>query len=266
MTIKEYMDYPNGRNVTAMENSALKQTVDAELKVDYGRYGITYRIFKSAGGGRLIFHCKVPSRTKDLVFYDVIIMIAPAEQQDLHSSIELMHFAAFSNSPAFIYRNAQAFARNNMFPTFLSKKMDPRILGMESEKNPNAEIKYERTLYASLKTLQNKRELQKTYESQIRRARVIDPVILASQVQSQAMMDMIRTSSEDTDMVQFRKEVNAARRERQKERKSAPPDPYGGVRAVMKTQKVGKAKMARVVNKDKNAVKPVQKMKHVKKM
>lgn len=193
-------------------------------------------------------------------------MIGAPTSQDVHGSIELLHFAAFSNAPSFLYRNAQAFARNNMFPTFLAKKMDPRILAMESSRNPNAEITYERTLYAALKTLQNQRVLQKTYETVVKRARVIDPYVLASQIQSQELMEMIRATSEDSDAESFKKETTAARKERKAQRKSAAPDPYAGVRATMKTQKVGKAKMTRMVTASPNAVKPTPKVKSIKKM
>lgn len=153
MTFGEYLANPYGRGVGVAPTSLIKDTVMNALANDYPER-ITYQTFK-VDDRQLIFLCRLPSRTKKAIYYDVVIQLdLTAVEDNVKIGINRCPFKCFSNSPSFYYTYANVFEENDLFCAWLKRKYDRKIMRRKPVvRNPSQIVGYERTVYTCMQVL-----------------------------------------------------------------------------------------------------------------
>ena len=154
MLIEEYFNYPYGRGPFTQSGAMVREKTASEL-VSYPTR-ITYKSYRT-NTDHLVFACKIPSRTKKNVFYDVVFDL-DVSLTDPGSSVTILKapFTVFSNSPSFYYTFANAFTQKDLLCTWLRPKYERRILRKSPVKrNPAKVVAYERTIYTCLYVIIN---------------------------------------------------------------------------------------------------------------
>ena len=150
VTVGDYLVNPYGRGVSTFSLSSLRTEVQRSLNQDYPS-PIQYKIYGSKKND-IIIHCKLPSRTKKNIFYDVVFQINISMANDkTRQTIARYPFKCFSNSPSFYYTFAQAFKDHDMICDWLWKKYERKVRRKDSKvRNPAHIVGYERTVYTCL--------------------------------------------------------------------------------------------------------------------
>lgn len=150
VTVGDYLSNPYGKGTAAFSTSHMRDTVNQELAHDYPE-PITYQIY-STKRDDITIHCKMPSRTKRGVHYDVVFQINISMKADnTRQGIGKYPFKCFSNSPSFYYTFARAFRDQDMICDWLWKKYDRKVRWHDPiTRNPQKIVGYERTVYTCL--------------------------------------------------------------------------------------------------------------------
>lgn len=148
-TLDEFMKTPfnNGKSIQ-------KQS---EYDKEYNDYTIKRNIYIEGYtiiGKDHYIHIKIPSKSKEKYFYDVIIkFIAPENYKKLNDLISY-YIQFFSNSPSFIYKYAVLYKNNGLLIEDLYNKMDPDYIDKLPEKaNSDLEISFDKSIYFACKYL-----------------------------------------------------------------------------------------------------------------
>lgn len=218
MTLGEYLANPYGRGSNVAPTTMIRDTVERELREDYPS-PIVSSMFRT--DNTLIFHCKLPSRTKMNIYYDVVVELdCTGIDEKSRLSISRLPFRVFSNSPSFYYTYAKVFEERNLFCTWLKKKYERVIMRKDPKvRNPSNIVGYERTIYTCMYFLHHKYRNQTAANllSTARRASYKD---IAGNVQTQDTVEYRYDNAADTPAVRKKKdEAEAKRREREAARK-----------------------------------------------
>lgn len=215
MTVGDYLTNPYGKGVSSFSVSRVRENVARELEHDYPE-PIRYNLYTTKHND-LIFHCKLPSRSKKGVYFDVVFeinisMAAPKSKQ----GIGHYTFRCFSNSPSFYYTFAQAFRQEGMICTWLWTKYGAKIRNEpSSSRNPANIVGYERTIYTCLWFLHNQlrnRPVLDLYQS----ALISNHRDLAKLILSEKSLEEGYRAASLADAVIRRKEEQARKREEAK--------------------------------------------------
>lgn len=221
MTLGEYLSNPYGKGVGSFPVGMIRDTVEMQLKNDYPS-PITYKTY-AVNDDHLVIHCKLPSRTKKGVNYDIVIDldISKAHEQPRYS-IGRFPFTVFSNSPSFFYTYAKVFREHGVLCEWLRRKYERKILRKNPDvRNPAKIVGYERSIYTCIYHVfqkeRNRSALQIWQQSPKKKYREI-----AAMVSSQDDIESSYDRAPDTDAVRRKKEEAAAkRREREDAKKKA---------------------------------------------
>ena len=150
VTVGDYLSNPYGKGVSTFSLSSVRSEVQRSLVEDYP-VPIQYIIYGSKKQD-IIIHCKLPSRTKKNIFYDVVFQINISMANDkTRQTIARYPFKCFSNSPSFYDTFAQAFKDQDMICDWLWKKYERKVRWKDSKvRNPAHIVGYERTIYTCL--------------------------------------------------------------------------------------------------------------------
>ena len=150
VTVGDYLSNPYGKGVSTFSLSSVRKEVQRSLAEDYPS-PIQYTIYGSKKQD-IIIHCKLPSRTKKNVFYDVVFQINISMANDkTRQTVARYPFKCFSNSPSFYYTFAKAFKEQDMICDWLWKKYERQVRWKDSKvRNPAHIVGYERTIYTCL--------------------------------------------------------------------------------------------------------------------
>ena len=163
ITFDQYIANPIGKK-SAVIGAAYRETMrkvythklDNIMLREKGK--IDYNLYKDSKHNTYWAHIKVPSETVDKFYYDVIIKFS-ATQSTMAAGSDLFKYNAqfFSNDPAFVYTYCYAFVKADIFIKELSRKMNREALRRPAtEKNPNADIGYVKTIYFAYLIMQNR--------------------------------------------------------------------------------------------------------------
>lgn len=212
MTIEEYLRWPYGKGNAVYPTAQLLERTKDELENDYDR-PITYKVYKTRQD-HIIFLCKMPSRTKKGIFYDVVIEVN-GETLVEHRKMALakMNFRCFSNSPSFYYTYAKAFKEHDMICDWLWKKYERKVRRKDPDtRNPGMLIGFERTLYTVLYYLEKELHTRNMWDL-LQRVPFQSTRDMAKTVLSQDDMEDQYNAAPDTDAVARKKEEAKKRRE-----------------------------------------------------
>lgn len=222
MTLGEYLSNPYGKGVGSFPVSMIRDTVEAQLKQDYP-FPITYTTYATTEH-HLVVHCKLPSRTKKNIQYDIIIDldINGAEDQPRYS-IGRYPFTVFSNSPSFYYTYAKVFREHGMFCDWLRRKYERKLLRKNPDvRNPAKIVGYERSIYTCIYFVfqkeRNRSALQIWQQSIQKKYREI-----AAMVMAQEDIETAYEKAPDSDTVRRKKEEAARKREQEALKKQKQP-------------------------------------------
>lgn len=226
MTLGEYLSNPYGRGVGSFPVNMIRDTVEQQLKNDYPS-PITYKTY-AVKDNHLVIHCKLPSRSKKNIQYDIVIDldISGAENQP-RMSIGRYPFTVFSNSPSFYYTYAKVFREKGMLCDWLRRKYERKILRKSPEvRNPAQIVGYERSIYTCIYHVfqkeRNRSALQIYQQSIEKKYREI-----AAMISSQDDIEAAYDRAPDSDAVRRKKEEAAARKraleEERRQKKAATP-------------------------------------------
>lgn len=218
MTLGEYLSNPYGKGVGSFPISMIRDTVETQLKHDYPQ-PITYKTY-AVNDEHLVIHCKLPSRTKKNIQYDIVIDldIRGAASQPRYS-IGRYPFTIFSNSPSFYYTYAKVFREHDMLCEWLRGKYERKLLRKSPDvRNPAKIVGYERSIYTCIYHVfqkeRNRSALQIWQQSVQKKYREI-----AAMVTKQEDIEEAYDRAPDTDVVRHKKEEAAAKRREQESRK-----------------------------------------------
>lgn len=156
MTIKDYINNPMGRKNAVISNREMYRSyyTDKFNKLMVRENGkIDYTLYKSKNN--YYIHLKIPSETVKNFYYDVVFCFYPKSTND--KTIDNYYVKFYSNDPSFVYTFAHAFAKNKLFIDDLAPKMSKQALKKTAtEKNPNSEIGYVKTIYFAYIYMNNK--------------------------------------------------------------------------------------------------------------
>lgn len=153
LTFGEYLTNPYGRGVGVAPTSMIRDSVTRALANEYPS-PMTHEVYQMKDR-QLIFHCHLPSRTKENVRYDVIIQLDLSNVDD-HTRIGINScpFQCFSNAPSFYYTYAKVFEERGLFCSWLKKKYERKIMRRAPvTRNPSQIVGYERTVYTCMYVL-----------------------------------------------------------------------------------------------------------------
>lgn len=243
MTLGEYLANPYGRGSNVAPTTMIRDTVERELREAYPS-PIQYTIYATKES-HLVIHCKLPSRTKKGIFYDIVIELDCANLGD-KSKVSILHlpFQVFSNSPSFYYTYAKVFEERGLFCTWLKRKYERKIMRKDPNvRNPARIVGYERTIYTCMWYLSQKHrgEAASTILSNARFATYKE---IASSIQSQDDVETAYAKAPDSDAVRAKKEKaeaeRKAREEARKEKLKAQGKDPNAVKPSTKTTPVQK--------------------------
>lgn len=145
----DYMANPYGKGSGVMPVNVIRSNVANETATTYPA-PIRFKAYR-APRQHLVLHCKLPSRTKQGVFYDIVMDLDLSPDFETRKSVVKYDCTVFSNSPSFYYTYAKVFQEKGALCPWLRKKYERQIMKKNPEKrNPANIIGYERTLYTAM--------------------------------------------------------------------------------------------------------------------
>ena len=145
----DYIANPYGKGTGIVPSNVIRSNIENETATMYPA-PIRFKAYR-APHQHLVLHCKLPSRTKKDVFYDIVMDFDLAPGFETRRAITKYDCTVFSNSPSFYYTYAKVFREKGALCPWLQKKYERQIMKKSPEKrNPSNIIGYERTLYTGM--------------------------------------------------------------------------------------------------------------------
>lgn len=145
----DYLANPYGKGTGVVPSNVIRSNVENETATMYPA-PIRFKAYR-VPHQHLVLHCRLPSRTKKDIFYDIVMDFDLAPGFETRRSIAKYDCTVFSNSPSFYYTYAKVFQEKGVLCPWLRKKYERRIMKKSPEKrNPSNIIGYERTLYTGM--------------------------------------------------------------------------------------------------------------------
>lgn len=163
MTLEQYILNPAGKN-NAVLNATAREAMRTAYMDKYNKLlvrehgSIIYRLYKDEKNNRYYAHFKIPSETIEKFYYDTVLEFY-ADKDVANSGTDFLKYNVrfFSNDPAFTFTYAYVFYHNNLFIDELKGLMSKEALKKAAtEKNPNNQVGYVKTIYFAYLTLKNR--------------------------------------------------------------------------------------------------------------
>jgi hypothetical protein len=149
MNIQEYMINPMGRGSSVLMLSETRRSLDIQYASLVSKMSMTWYLFQDK---YFIAHVKVPSRSVEGLFYDVLIEIDTDSIPENSTIINSGNARVFSNCPSFVYTYAKLFNDDkDLIPWTLMKYNHQVFESDPVKRNPIKIINYERSLYFAIK-------------------------------------------------------------------------------------------------------------------
>ena len=242
MTVGDYLSNPYGRGVSAFSSSHIRDQVQQELSSNYPS-PISYKIYGSKKND-IIIHCKLPSRTKAGISYDVVFQInISMANEKTRQTIARFPFKCFSNSPSFYYTFAKAYHEQDMICDWLWKKYDRKVRRKDAEvRNPSRIVGYERTIYTCLWYVYQQLRNQNVLDL-YKRAIAASFGEIADQVATQEDIELRYEKAPYSDLYKRKKEEREKKRQAERQEREAKKQGRAPVpNATAKTKKTGHTK------------------------
>lgn len=163
MTLEQYILNPAGKN-NAVLNATAREAMRNSYMSKYNNLlvrehgSIVYRLYKDEKNNRYFAYFKIPSETIEKFYYDTVLEFYADKDVD-NAGTDLLKYNVrfFSNDPAFTFTYAYVFYHNNLFINELKGLMSKEALKKAAtEKNPNNQVGYVKTIYFAYLTLKNR--------------------------------------------------------------------------------------------------------------
>lgn len=151
-TLEEFFKNPSGKGVTANNISSVRHTMDSryEILTKKLKKKFPVTIFEE-NENSYYFLIIVPSDMRDYD-YDVVIHLYNVDD-NVSSSLKKWHMEIFSNCPSFVFTYAYAYNLNGLMIPFLSKKLGKACTTMPTERNPDLQVGWDKSVYYAIKYL-----------------------------------------------------------------------------------------------------------------
>lgn len=150
MNIQNYLTNPMGKGSSVLMLSNAKRELDNQYMELYTKITVKWYVLDDK---YYIAHVKVPSKSKENLFYDVLLEFDIDTFKDQSTSvINNANVRVFSNCPSFAFTYANVFNYNGDLISWTTNKYPKDILRKNPEiRNPNQIVSYERSLYFAIK-------------------------------------------------------------------------------------------------------------------
>lgn len=153
-TLKEYLNNPDGKGI-GLQN--IKNQYITELKTLEKDMSISW--YTTSKKDVLCAHIILPSQSNETVRYDIVFEFQLGDKHDHGEYLLNYPVRVFTNSPSFVYKYAYMYNKEGRLIPWLKQKYDIATFQKEpSSKNPNKEMRFERSLYLSALYIQNHRD------------------------------------------------------------------------------------------------------------
>lgn len=163
MNVQDYMNNPLGKGNAVFMIHESKRYLDDQYRILNGRMRITwYKLYDKY----YVAHVRVPSRSVENLFYDVLVEFNIDVIKSGVSVINNAPARIFSNCPSFTYTYANAFDSTGDLISWSKVKYNNEIFTKDPIKRNPYKIKaYERSIYLAIKyILSNGRNLVRHIE------------------------------------------------------------------------------------------------------
>lgn len=149
MNMADYMQNPLGKGASVLMLSSTRKVLDEEYAkiaslISHTWYNLQNKYY--------IAHVKIPSKSSDKMYYDVLIEIDIDSLPKQVTMINNGKCRVFSNCPSFVFTYAYVFNKNNDIIPWTKKKYNRKVFEVNPAKRNPAEIKnYERSIYFAIK-------------------------------------------------------------------------------------------------------------------
>lgn len=150
MNIQNYLINPMGKGSSVMMLSNARKELDNQYVELYIKMSVKWYILDDK---YYIAHVKVPSKSRERLWYDVLLEFDIDTMRDTSSStINNANVRVFSNCPSFAYTYANVFNQNKDLIDWTRNKYPRDIITKKPEiRNPYEITSYERSLYFAIK-------------------------------------------------------------------------------------------------------------------
>lgn len=245
MNIQNYLINPMGKGSSVMMLSNARKELDKQYIELYTKMSVKWYILDDK---YYIAHVKVPSKSREKLWYDVLLEFDIDTMRDTSSStINNANVRVFSNCPSFAYTYANVFNQNKDLIDWTRNKYPRDIITKKPEvRNPYGITSYERSLYFAIKyVLSNGRN----YKAKI------DNNVFRKQNYLQ-IYNQIKSLDEILDLYHRRNKLNVKERKdivktlpKKEDQKSRPKNATTSVAKTRVTKTTSKVKKSKKTNK-----------------
>lgn len=149
MKMAEYMQNPLGKGASVLMLSSMRKVLDEEYlnivqRISHTWYNLQDKYY--------LAHIKIPSKSSDQLYYDVVIEIDIDSIPKNVTVINNSKCRVFSNCPSFVFTYAYVFDKNKDIIPWTKKKYNKKVFESNPVKrNPTELRNYERSLYFAIK-------------------------------------------------------------------------------------------------------------------
>lgn len=149
MKMAEYMQNPLGKGASVLMLSSMRKVLDEEYSNIVQRISHTWYNLQDK---YYLAHIKIPSKSSDQLYYDVVIEIDIDSIPKNVTVINNSKCRVFSNCPSFVFTYAYVFDKNKDIIPWTKKKYNKKVFESNPVKrNPTELRNYERSLYFAIK-------------------------------------------------------------------------------------------------------------------
>lgn len=148
MNIKLYLTNPGGKGNSIYMIHEMKRILDEQ----YMRMNSKFRInWYNVNDKSYVAHVKIPSRSVDNLFYDVLIEFDMNSIPENTTTVDKGNAKVFSNCPSFTYTFANVFNKKGDLIPWCKSKYPSEIFSKEPlQRNPYQMYNYERSIYMAM--------------------------------------------------------------------------------------------------------------------
>lgn len=149
MNMIEYMKNPLGKGASVLMLASTRKILDEEYgnlvqKITHKWYSLQDKYY--------IAHVKIPSKSSDKLYYDVLLEIDINSIPKNVTVINSSKCRVFSNCPSFVFTYAYVFDKNKDIIPWTKKKYNKKVFESNPvQRNPTELRNYERSLYFAIK-------------------------------------------------------------------------------------------------------------------
>lgn len=145
MVLEDYLTNPMGKGSSVMMTQETKRVLDLQYSMLESKMRVNWYLFKRQ---YLVAHVRIPSKSVENVFYDVIFEFDKNSIPEGKNTINRATVKCFSNCPSFTYTFAYVFKERGILCDWTRSKYEPEVLNRRPEvRNSYELITYERSIY-----------------------------------------------------------------------------------------------------------------------